>query len=226
MFRLVKLKPPHGWAAMAWELGIVTLGVLIALGAQQLVDNIHQRGEVTQLVAALRAELADNRSRWEHVRASDPCTLQRLEALEHWNAIAPAGAKLDRAYRLFVWNQHTGAWDLAKSSDTMSNIPLKERVTIASLYDAFNNWRQMIVEENQNAQALGGLLATADQPENRRQIAYRISLARGFVNRRKFNYDYMFTRFDQLHIVPDDSQLTVKANDKLLCEPLTQAARG
>jgi hypothetical protein len=40
------------------------------------------------------------------------------------------------------------------------------------------------------------------------------------VNRRKFNYDYMFKRFDQLHIAPDDSQLTVKADDQLLCEPL------
>jgi hypothetical protein len=220
MFRLTKLKPPHGWSAVAWELGIVTLGVLIALAAQQLVDDIHQRHEVNQLVGALRSELADNRARWEHVRNSDPCTLQRLDALEKWTATAPPNAKLNRAYRLFVWNQHTGAWDLAKSSDTMSNIPLQERVTFASLYDAFNNWRQMIVEENENAQALGGLLATADQPENRRQIAYRISLARGFVNRRKFNYDYMFKRFDALGIKPDDSQLTVQANDKLLCEPL------
>jgi hypothetical protein len=220
MFKLFKLTPPHGWNAVAWELGIVTLGVLIALAAQELVGDIHQRQEVRELVGAIRAELADNRGRWEHVRNSDPCTMKRLDALEQWNATAPANAKLNRAYRLFVWNQHTGAWDLAKSSETMSNIPLKERVTIASLYDAFNNWKQMIVEENQNAQALGGLLATADQPENRRQIAYRISLARGFVNRRKFNYDYMFKRFDALHIAPDDSQLTVQANDKLLCEPL------
>ena len=31
MFRLLKLKPPHGWNAVGWELGIVTLGVVIAL---------------------------------------------------------------------------------------------------------------------------------------------------------------------------------------------------
>jgi len=220
MFRLIKLKPPHGWNAVAWELAIVTLGVLIALGAQQFVDGIHQRNEVAQLVGALRSELADNRARWEHVRASDPCTLQRLDALEKWNATAPAGAKLNRAYRLFLWNQHSGAWDLAKTSETTANIPLRQRLIFASLYDAINNWRQMINEENANTQVLGGLLATADQPENRRQIAYRISLARGYVNRRIFNYDYMFTRFDALRIVPDKSQLTVKANDKLLCEPL------
>jgi hypothetical protein len=30
----------------------------------------------------------------------------------------------------------------------------------------------------------------------------------------------MFKRFDALGIKPDDSQLTVQANDKLLCEPL------
>ena len=65
-----------------------------------------------------------------------------------------------------------------------------------------------------------GLLETADQPEKRRQIDYRLSLARGFVNRRKFNYGYMFTRFDALRIKPDYSQLTVAANDRLLCEPL------
>ena len=224
MFRLVKLAPPHGWAAVAWELGIVTLGVLIALVAQQAVDGIHERDEVTQLVAALRSELADDRARWQHVRASDPCTVQRLDALEQWSATAPANAKLPRAYRLFLWNQHSGAWDLAKTSETTSSIPIRERLIFASLYDAINNWRQMINEENANTQILGGLLATADQPENRRQIAYRLSLARGYVNRRKFNYDYMFKRFDALQIAPDDSQLTVKANDKLLCAPLSRAA--
>lgn len=220
MFRLLKLKPPHGWNAVAWELAIVTLGVLIALGAQQLVDGIHQRNEVAQLVGALRSELADNRSRWEHVRNSDPCTLQRLDVLERWNATAPRGARLARAYRLFLWNQHSGAWDLAKTSTTTASIPLRERLLFASLYDAINNWRQMINEENANTQILNGLLATADQPENRSQIAYRLSLARGYLNRRKFNYDYMFTRFDALRIAPDDTQLTVKADDRLLCEPL------
>jgi len=213
-------KPPHGWNVVVWDLAIVTLGVLIALVAQQLADDIHRRNEVTQLVGALRGELADDRARWEHIRASDPCTLQRLDALERWNEMAPADAKLKRAYRLFLWNMHSGAWDLAKTSESTANIPLRERLTFASLYDAINNWRQFINEENGNAQALGGLLATADQPENRRQIAYHISLARGFVGRRQFNYDYMFTRFDALRIAPDQSQMTVKPNDRLLCEPL------
>jgi len=220
MFRLTKLNPPHGWNAVAWELAIVTLGVLIALGAQQFVDGINRRSEVRQLVGGLRGELADMRARWDHVRNSDPCTVHRLDALDRWVATAPPDAKLPNAYRAFLWNMHTGAWDLAKTSDAMSDIPLKQRLTFASLYDAINNWRQMISEENANTQALNGLLATADQPENRRQVAYRLSLARGFVSRRKLNYDYMFKRFDALRIAPDESQLTVQVNDRLMCEPL------
>ena len=94
MFRIGKLSPPHGWNAVGWELGIVTLGVLIALGAQQLVETIHKRNDVAQLKSALRAELADDRSRWEHIRASDPCTLQRLDAIERWVATAPTDARL------------------------------------------------------------------------------------------------------------------------------------
>jgi hypothetical protein len=61
---------------------------------------------------------------------------------------------------------------------------------------------------------------TADQPENRSQIPLRISKARGFVARRQFNYEYFFTRFDELRIKPDESQMTVRPNDRLLCEPL------
>jgi len=109
MFRMMKLRPPHGWNAVAWELAIVTLGVLIALAAQQFVDDINRRSEVRQLVGGLRGELGDMRARWEHVRNSDPCTMQRLDALDRWIATAPPDAKLASAYRPFLWNMHTGA---------------------------------------------------------------------------------------------------------------------
>lgn len=218
MFRLFKLTPPHGWAAVAWELAIVTAGVLLALGAQQFADGLKQRSDVRELVGALRSELADGRARWEHMRATDACTVQRIAALEKWNATAPANAKLYRAYRLFLWNQHSAAWELASKSEAAVAIPLKERLLYASLYDAIDNWRQFINEENENALALNGLLATADQPENRAQIAYRLYVARAYVRRRDFNYAYFFNRFDALHIVRDESQLIVTPNDHLLCE--------
>jgi hypothetical protein len=116
---------------------------------------------------------------------------------------------------------HSSAWDLAKTSPATANIPLKERLTYATLYGAIDNWRLFIDEENKNARAISTLMATADQPQNRAQLAVLIAQARIFVQRRKFNYDYFFVRFDRLRIAPDDRELTVVANDRRLCEPLT-----
>lgn len=102
MFRLLKLRPPNGWSAVGWELAIVTLGVLIALGAQQAVQTINDRENVAQLRSAFKGELADVRARWEHVRAQDRCTLRRIEALERWVTSAPPNAALIDAFGVFL----------------------------------------------------------------------------------------------------------------------------
>jgi len=100
------------------------------------------------------------------------------------------------------------------------HIPLKERLTYASLYQAIDNWRQFIEEENQNSETLVDLLATADQPENRRQIRLHLVHARFMLSRRRLNYDYFFKRFDELQIKPDRSQQTVQVDPRRLCAPL------
>ena len=59
MFRLIRLNPPNGWNAVAWELAIVVIGVLIALGAQQAVEEFRWRDEVRQTEDALTIEIAE-----------------------------------------------------------------------------------------------------------------------------------------------------------------------
>ena len=46
-------KPLHGWREFVGEVGIIVLGVLIALGAEQVIDNLHSRNEVKQTRQAL-----------------------------------------------------------------------------------------------------------------------------------------------------------------------------
>ena len=50
-------KPLHGWREFAGEVGIIVLGVLIALGFEQVVEDVHWRGEVREAKAALAAAL-------------------------------------------------------------------------------------------------------------------------------------------------------------------------
>lgn len=51
-------KPLHGWREFAGEVGIIVLGVLIALGAEQVVETIHERYLAGQALDHIRAELA------------------------------------------------------------------------------------------------------------------------------------------------------------------------
>lgn len=213
-------KPLHGWRALAGEVGIIVVGVLIALVAEQVVSSFHEHDDMLQLRSALRSELSDDRARWEGIRAQDSCSDKRLDALDNWLKTAPPTATLLDGYRPFLYNMHSSAWDLAKTSPATVHIPLKERLTYASLYQAIDNWRQFLEEENQNSETLSDLLATADQPENRRQVRLHLVHARFMLRRRRVNYDYFFTRFDELKIKPDRSQQTVQFDPRRLCRPL------
>ena len=58
--RFQLLKPLRGWREFAGEVGIIVLGVLIALGAQQLAVNLHDRAEAREGRESIRAEIEVN----------------------------------------------------------------------------------------------------------------------------------------------------------------------
>ena len=51
-------KPLHGWRVFVGEVGIIVMGVLIALGTQQMVEEFHWREEVRLTEEALTNEIA------------------------------------------------------------------------------------------------------------------------------------------------------------------------
>ena len=53
-------KPLHGWRELVGEVGIIVVGVLIALGAEQVVEAVHWRNEVAGAREALGFEIADS----------------------------------------------------------------------------------------------------------------------------------------------------------------------
>lgn len=82
MFRLMKLKPPHGWRPVGWELAIVTLGVLIALGAQQAVESWQSHQKAAQTKEILDAELHRNAVSAYKWLTVAPCVDQQLDSID------------------------------------------------------------------------------------------------------------------------------------------------
>jgi hypothetical protein len=81
MFRLMKLKPPHGWSAVSWELAIVTLGVLIALGAQQVVESWNWDRKVAAAEQSMNEEIRNSLLAVAEMNRLDKCSNMQLEAL-------------------------------------------------------------------------------------------------------------------------------------------------
>src|SRR5438067_5624675 len=87
-------KPLHGWRAFAGEVGIIVVGVLIALGAEQLVEDWHWHREVGTFRAAVHHELGRDLDVWNTMTTQRPCVARRIDDLERVLAASTGGRQL------------------------------------------------------------------------------------------------------------------------------------
>jgi hypothetical protein len=95
MFRLLRLNPPNGWRAVAWELVIVTIGVLFALGVQQWAEERSWTAKARNAIAPIRTELGDHYAYAVEWRVVQPCIIAQIDRLQQ--RLTSSGATLDPA---------------------------------------------------------------------------------------------------------------------------------
>ena len=78
---LHKPKPWHNIREFLKEYLIIVIGVLTALGAEQAVEAVHERGLAREAKAAIDAEMQDNVNRAAYRQAQQPCIDARLREL-------------------------------------------------------------------------------------------------------------------------------------------------
>ena len=76
-------KPLHGWREFVGEVGIIVVGVLIALGAEQVVEGIHDRNVADETRASVRAELQTGLASLALRQEAEPCIDRRLGEVRH-----------------------------------------------------------------------------------------------------------------------------------------------
>jgi inhibitor of KinA sporulation pathway (predicted exonuclease) len=143
-------KPLHGWREFLGEVGIIVVGVLIALAGEQAVETYHWHHVVAEQRAALHEEIRDNLSSAKARVLQEPCFQRRLRDLavifarhQQGGAIALTGPVGVPA----VATTATGAWDSAVGSQVLEHFPLKERLALAQSFDAYKGDRQGMEEE-------------------------------------------------------------------------------
>jgi hypothetical protein len=142
-------KPLHGWRAFAGEVGIIVLGVLIALGAQQFVESLNSSQNVRQTRSAIDAELSHDLAALQFRLNQRDCVTHRLDELDRWSKAIGSGKAMQLkkpidppiffAIRTTVWDSTTG--------EVTSRMPLEAKLNYASLYSAMNTLEKLLEDE-------------------------------------------------------------------------------
>lgn len=133
-------KPLHGWRAFAKEVGIIVVGVLIALGAQQTVETVHDRDVAAEARENVRAEAAMDLGFIQDRVAAQHCIERRLSELSSILDNAGEGPLRPRPTWISLPPTipfFTGRWQAATASGRNSLFPAKEQEQFGQVYQIF-----------------------------------------------------------------------------------------
>ena len=222
-------KPLHGWRAFAGEVGIIVIGVLIALAAEQVVEWVHWRNQVADARQALDREVAYDLGAVEKRQEEGPCIDRRLREIRSLLTGSTSGLRSVPRSQLGqpqLWRPRTDVWQVAVAGQTAEHMPLATRLGYAGLYGGFQ-WYAQKAEDETDAWSV---LAELDDPgtlgaENLASVRQARSRAQVAADKMDANLPRIIAAGARLEIKPATVEETSLTADsiKSLCAPLSSA---
>jgi hypothetical protein len=140
-------KPIHGWREFLAEVGIIVVGVLIALAAEQAVEALHWRHQVHEGRKAIREELALSAYFAQERAAVGKCLEDRLAFLQArvdaagdrwegqpWRRLQGRAFDEGDAYASPIREWPSEVWRALVADGTAAHFPHKEMLQLSGLY--------------------------------------------------------------------------------------------
>lgn len=161
-------KPLHGWREFIGEVGIIVVGILLALGAEQLIEQRHWREQAALAKEAMKGDLANAALMGYERMAIKPCLDARITELagrlqnggDRWPASplkfvsSTALNVLPMAYRTPSRPVPIDAWDNALANGTLDHLPPDQVTAFSGLFNQVRHWEQLNGEEQAAASRL------------------------------------------------------------------------
>src|SRR5438270_3394440 len=100
--------PLHGWREFAGEVGIIVVGVLIALGMEQIAQSWNDRRATQEAREAIRAEVADDLGGLTDRIVREPCIQRRLDEIGRFLDVASTSTVSDAP----TWISRPPVWNM------------------------------------------------------------------------------------------------------------------
>ena len=202
-------KPLHGWRAFFGEVGVVVLGVLLALGAQQLVQDFQIRSDVREFRTTIDREIGMNVYALDLRASQFGCDRQRLAELTKWldqSRTAPTAPAI-YPHPPLDSSPYRSAWN-SRDAETYRQLPADVRQKYAMFYDDVDNEWGITKLELANWGSLG--IFSEPGPltlEDRRKARSTITLLNQLIRVQEANIPYMKQLAQELGakaVVPQD----------------------
>jgi hypothetical protein len=143
-------KPLHGWRVFAGEVGIIVAGVLLALAAQQLVEDLHHRSDAREARESIQAELEINMARLASRTAQRQCVEHRLAEIQSLLDRGDGGATVvppNWVGRPQFWTMQTVRWDAVSQAGRAALLPPKDLADYGLMYSIMRNITGVMITE-------------------------------------------------------------------------------
>jgi hypothetical protein len=144
-------KPMHGWRAFVGEVGVIVLGVLIALAAEQVADDWRWQRKAHDAQEAINSELALDAGVFDARGMTTSCLRQQLREVASLVDGARKSGAIGQVKGITGPGGQivsTAAWDAALADGTASHFPDDRRRTYGLLYPTMVEYRHQLDEEN------------------------------------------------------------------------------
>lgn len=143
-------KPLHGWREFVGEVGIIVLGVLIALAAEQAIEDWRWAQKTDQTRRAIFDELALNAGVFDERATDAPCLYRNLLQIDSILVDARRTGKVGKI-RGIAWGitrpVSTAAWDEALADGTAAHLPSSLRSRLAIIYPIIVEYRRELDDD-------------------------------------------------------------------------------
>jgi hypothetical protein len=144
----MEIHKPH--AAKSWkeffiELGTIVIGILIALGLEQVVEGFHDRSRVAQAWENIRSEIADNLGLIATRNRTNGCISRRLDEVDGLIRASAAGTLTQGPIWIgtpFLAAMADSQYMSAAQSGAVSLMPGQEQSGYARIYAQFEQYHQ------------------------------------------------------------------------------------
>lgn len=203
--------PRDGWRIFLGEVGVIVLGVLIALGAQELVSDYNMRKAVHAFEETLRKEVGNNLYSYQFRAAQTECINRNVDAMLEWlDKVRVTG--ISEPIEEFAFPNtiifYRSAWD-NKDPDVFANLPPDRKTRYSEFYDELKNSDQLAWEE---IEAWINMFRFSEpgpvSVEERRDAAVALVQIRGF--------NYLFrNNLEMTHKIAADLQIEPRRPDNM-----------